>query len=249
MDEINYNIVGNVHKLESFGLVDGPGVRFVVFLGGCKMRCQFCHNPDTWNSKGEQWTAQKLYQHIRRYKSYWKNNGGITVSGGEPLLQTEFVTALFSLAKKENIHTAVDTAGQPFCRDKNWLLNLKKMSEVTDLFILDLKEMDPEGHKKLTGVDNANILEMAGWLSDHGKKLWIRHVLVPGITDKEDDLTAMYEFIKTLKTVEKVEILPYHTLGTLKWAEIKKAYPLEGVPVPTTDQIIKAQELLHTNEF
>ena len=127
MDEINYNIVGNVHKLESFGLVDGPGVRFVVFLGGCKMLCQFCHNPDTWNSKGEQWTAQKLYQHIRRYKSYWKNNGGITVSGGEPLLQTEFVTALFSLAKKENIHTAVDTAGQPFCRDKNWLLNLKKM--------------------------------------------------------------------------------------------------------------------------
>lgn len=248
-ENINYEITGNVHTLETFGLVDGPGVRFVVFLSGCKMRCKFCHNPDTWNSKGEQWTAEKLYRHVRRYKTYWKNNGGITVSGGEPLLQKEFVTALFSLAKKENINTAVDTAGQPFSSDPEWLNGFEKLAEVTDLFILDLKEMNPQGHKELTGVDNANIFEMAKWLSDHGKKMWIRHVLVPGITDSEKDLNEMYEFIKTLETVEKVEILPYHTLGTLKWAELNKKYPLDGVPTPTAEQVKKAEEILHVNNY
>ncbi len=244
-NEINENITGRVHTLETFGLVDGPGVRFVVFLSGCGMRCKFCHNPDTWNSRGEEWTAQRLYQHVRRYKSYWKNNGGITVSGGEPLLQMEFVTALFTLAKREGIHTAVDTAGQPFCSDEKWLSAFQKLADVTDLFLLDLKEMDPSGHKDLTGVGNENILEMAQWLSDHGKKMWIRHVLVPGVTDDEDDLRKMDAFIRSLKTVEKVEILPYHTLGTLKWAEMNLEYPLQGVPVPTQEQIDRAKLLLH----
>ena len=244
-NEINENITGRVHTLETFGLVDGPGVRFVVFLSGCGMRCKFCHNPDTWNSRGEEWTAQRLYQHVRRYKSYWKNNGGITVSGGEPLLQMEFVTALFTLAKREGIHTAVDTAGQPFCSDEKWLSAFQKLADVTDLFLLDLKEMDPSGHKALTGVGNENILEMAQWLSDHGKKMWIRHVLVPGVTDDEDDLRKMDAFIRSLKTVEKVEILPYHTLGTLKWAEMNLEYPLQGVPVPTQEQIDRAKLLLH----
>lgn len=235
---------GYVHALETFGLVDGPGVRFVVFLSGCKMRCKFCHNPDTWNKKGELWEAEALYKHMRRYKSYWKNNGGITISGGEPLLQIDFVTAVFEAAKKENIHTAVDTAGQPFCEDKEWLEKFEKLAAVTDLFILDLKMMDSDGHKELTGVDNGNILAMAKWLSDHGKKMWIRHVLVPGITDEEDDLKKMKEFIGSLKTVEKTEILPYHTLGTIKWKELGLSYPLEGVPVPTEKQIEKAELLL-----
>ena len=248
-EDINFNITGKVHTLETFGLVDGPGVRFVVFLSGCKMRCKFCHNPDTWNSVGEEWTAQKLFQHVRRYRSYWKNNGGITVSGGEPLLQQEFVTALFTLAKKENINTTIDTAGQPFNNEPEWLAQFEKLMNVTDLIMLDLKDMNPEGHKALTGVDNANIFQMAKWLSEHGKKMWIRHVLVPGITDKEEDLIAMHDFISTLKTVEKVEILPYHTLGTLKWEELKLKYPLEGVPTPTAEQVKRAEELLHTNEY
>ncbi len=238
------DLKGYVHSLETFGLVDGPGVRFVVFLGGCHLRCRYCHNPDTWKQGGDEWTAIDLFNHVKRYKSYWKNNGGITVSGGEPLLQAEFVTELFRLAKKDNIHTAVDTAGQPFRTDGDYLEKFKALAEVTDLFILDLKMMDPQEHKKLTGFDNANILAMAKWLSDNGKHLWIRHVLVPGVTDDENDLRQMRQFIDSLNGVDKVEILPYHTLGKAKWDNLGIAYSLEGVPVPTAEQVKKAEEIL-----
>lgn len=248
--EMNNNeIKGNIHSIETFGLVDGPGVRFVIFLKGCKMRCKFCHNPDTWSGEGQRLTASEIFNKAKRYKSYWRNNGGITVSGGEPLLQMEFITELFKLAKKENISAAIDTAGQPFSTEEKWLTKFKSLAEVTDLFILDLKEMDPAGHKELTGVDNSNILEMARWLSQNETRMWIRHVLVPGITDGEDDLKKMHEFIAGLKTVEKVEILPYHTLGTLKWAELNKKYPLEGVPTPTSEQIEAANRILHTELY
>ncbi len=235
---------GYVHKIETFGLVDGPGVRFVAFLSGCRMRCKFCHNPDTWMKKGEEWTAEKLLSQAKKYKAYWKKGGGITVSGGEPLLQADFVRELFTLAKKENIHTAIDTAGEPFRDDEEYKRSLRPLIDVTDLFILDLKMMSPEGHKDLTGVDNSNILSFARWLSDSGKKLWIRHVLVPGITDGEDDLIRMREFISTLRTVEKVEILPYHTLGVFKWKELGLDYPLDGVPTPTKEETERAERLL-----
>ena len=238
------DIKGYVHSLETFGLVDGPGVRFVVFLGGCKLRCKFCHNPDTWKQKGDEWTAADLYKHIKRYKRYWKNNGGITVSGGEPLLQTEFITQLFTLAKKEGIHTAVDTAGQPFTVEGDDFEAFKALAEVTDLFILDLKMMDPEGHKQLTGFDNANILQMAQWLSDNGKRMWIRHVLVPSVTDDENDLKKMRQFIDSLKTVDRVEVLPYHTLGVSKWEALGITYPLDGVPTPTEEQVQAAKNIL-----
>ena len=244
-ENIDFDIVGNVSKLESFGLVDGPGVRFVVFLSGCKMRCKFCHNPETWSGRGEQWTAKKLFEHIRRYKDYWKKNGGITVSGGEPLLQMPFVKALFTLAKKDNIHTALDTSGQPFKNDSDWMSEFNRLAEVTDLFILDIKDMNPEGHKALTGFDNANIVEMARWLSDHGKKMWIRHVLVPGITDREEDLIALHDFISTLKTVERAEILPYHSFAIPKWEELGIEYPLKDVPVPTEDEIKRAESIIN----
>lgn len=239
------NIKGYVHSLESFGLVDGPGVRFVVFLQGCAMRCQFCHNPETWQSGGEEWIPEKLYEKIYHYHNYWKNNGGITVSGGEPLLQIEFVTRLFELAKKNNVHTALDTAGQPFSDNPEWMDKFRKLMSVTDLVILDLKEMDNDKHKHLTGHKNSNILEMAQWLSDNGHTMWIRRVLVPGLTDDTDDLKRMYKFISELKTVERVEILPYHTLGKIKWDNMGIKYPLEGVPVPTKEQIEKAEKILH----
>lgn len=242
-------IKGYVNSLETFGLVDGPGVRFVVFLSGCRMRCRFCHNPDTWTSKGREYTAEELFRHVIRYRPYWKDNGGITVSGGEPLLQLDFLTAFFTLAKQEGIHTTVDTAGEPFREDKEYLERFDKLMAVTDLFMLDLKAMDSRAHISLTGVDNANILRMAQYLSAHGKKMWIRHVLVPGVTDDEGDLTAMHEFIKTLDTVEKTEVLPYHTLGTVKWAELGIPYTLEGVPAPDDEQIKRANELLHTSEY
>ena len=235
---------GYVHKIETFGLVDGPGVRFVAFLSGCRMRCKFCHNPDTWMKKGEEWTAEKLLSQAKKYKTYWKKGGGITISGGEPLLQADFVRELFTLAKKENIHTAIDTAGEPFRDDEEYKSSLKPLIDVTDLFILDLKMMSPPGHKDLTGVDNGNILSFARWLSENGKKLWIRHVLVPGITDGEEDLISMREFISSLRTVEKVEILPYHTLGVFKWKELGLDYPLEGVPTPTKEEIKRAESLL-----
>ena len=235
---------GRVHTLETFGLVDGPGVRFVIFLKGCRMRCQYCHNPDTWSGEGQEWTAQELFAHVRRYKTYWKNNGGITVSGGEPLLQIKFVTELFRLAKQEGIHTALDTAGEPFSMEPDALKEFDRLMGVTDLFLLDLKMMDEAGHRRMTGVGNANIHEMAKYLSDHGKAMWIRHVLVPGLTDDEEDLRKMRSFIQRLRTVERIEVLPYHTLGIMKWRDLGIPYPLEGVPVPSQEEIRYAEALL-----
>ncbi len=238
-------VKGYVNSLETFGLVDGPGVRFVVFLQGCKLRCKFCHNPETWSmSGGEEWTAEDLFNHVRRYKTYWRDNGGITVSGGEPLLQMEFVTELFKLAKKENIHTAIDTAGQPFSEEADYLDRFRELMEVTDLVILDIKEWGSERHRELTGFGNENIIALAKWLSDNGIKMWIRHVLVPSVTDDKDSLKEMHRFISALKTVERVEILPYHTLGLVKWQKLGIPYLLEGVPVPSDEQIKTAEDIL-----
>ncbi len=240
------DIKGYIHSLETFGLVDGPGVRFVVFLQGCAMRCKFCHNPETWQcSGGKEQTAEKLFEKAYRYHNYWKDNGGITVSGGEPLLQIEFVTEFFKIAKKNGIHTTLDTAGQPFSDDLIWMKKFEDLMSVTDLVMLDLKEMDAEKHKKLTGQENTNILKMAQWLSDKEHSIWIRHVLVPGLTDDRTGLEKMYEFISSLKTVERVEILPYHTLGVFKWKNLGIKYPLEDVPTPTEEEIEAAKKILH----
>lgn len=243
------NIKGYVHSLESFGSVDGPGVRFVVFLQGCALRCKFCHNPETWHSGGEEWNASDLFQKVYRYRNYWGKDGGITVSGGEPLLQIDFLIEFFKLAKQKGIHTAIDTAGQPFSDNPEWLAKFEKLMEYTDLVILDLKMMDSEGHKALTGKDNSNILSMAQWLSGHNKAMWIRHVLVPDLTDDVNDLENMHRFISELKTVKKVEILPYHILGLAKWISLGIDYPLDGVPTPTKEQIAVVNEILHTADY
>lgn len=239
---------GRVHSLETFGLVDGPGVRFIVFLQGCPMRCQYCHNPETWAAGGEEWTAQALFDRAWRYRNYWGRGGkrgGITVSGGEPLLQMDFVTALFRIAKAHGVHTTLDTSGQPFSDDPAWLERFDRLLAVTDLVMLDLKEWDPARHRALTGHGNENILAMAQYLSDHGIAMWIRHVLVPGLTDGEDGLRAMDGFIRSLRTVERVEVLPYHTLGLFKWQALGLAYPLDGVPTPDEEQVRRARQLLH----
>lgn len=238
-------VLGNIHSVESFGSADGPGVRYIVFLKGCAMRCKYCHNPDTWAGQGEDWqTPEEVLNKALRYKNYWKKNGGITVSGGEALLQIDFVTELFRLAKEKGVNTCLDTSGKPFTRQEPFFGKFRKLMEVTDLFMLDIKHMDPAGHRKLTGCDNANILDMARFLSDSGKAMWIRHVLVPGITDDEEQLTSLRKFIDTLKTVERVEILPYHTLGVFKWKELGIPYQLEGVEPPTEEQVKRAKELL-----
>lgn len=238
-------VLGNIHSVESFGSADGPGVRYIVFLKGCAMRCKYCHNPDTWAGQGEDWqTPEEVLNKALRYKNYWKKNGGITVSGGEALLQIDFVTELFRLAKEKGVNTCLDTSGNPFTRQEPFFGKFRKLMEVTDLFMLDIKHMDPAGHRKLTGCDNANILDMARFLSDSGKAMWIRHVLVPGISDDEKQLTNLRKFIDTLKTVERVEILPYHTLGVFKWKELGLPYQLEGVEPPTEEQVKRAKELL-----
>ncbi|MCD7928769.1 MAG: pyruvate formate lyase-activating protein [Clostridiales bacterium] len=242
---IDPQTIGHVHSLESFGLVDGPGVRFVVFLQGCRMRCQYCHNPETWTTEGgTDWTAQALFQRVWRYRNYWGKQGGVTVSGGEPLLQLDFLTAFFALAKEKGVHTVLDTAGNPFTRGEPFFSRFRQLMEVTDLVMLDLKQTDPAAHKALTGWDNDNILDMARYLSDTGKPMWVRRVLVPGLTDDPAELTRLKAFLDSLNTVERVEILPYHTLGTFKWDNLGIPYPLEGVPTPTEEQVAQAEALL-----
>ena len=214
------NPIGYVHSLETFGSVDGPGVRFVVFLQGCALRCKYCHNPETW------------------------------AEGGEPRRQMEFLTAFFELARSKGVHTALDTAGQPFRPDDAaYLADFDRLMKSTSLVILDLKEIDPEKHRRLTGKDNANILAMARHISDLGVPLWIRHVLVPGLTDDEDGLRKTAEFISSLKTVQRVEVLPYHTLGLFKWQKLGIPYPLPDAVPPTAEQVKRAEELLETARY
>ncbi len=239
-------MTGRVHSIESFGLVDGPGVRSIAFLQGCNLRCRYCHNPDTWvKTGGTEWEAEALFQKLYRFKPYWKKNGGITVSGGEALLQMEFVTDLFSIAKEHQVHTTLDTSGGPFRTDPDYLESFQKLMDVTDLFILDMKEMDPGKHKALTGQDNQNILELAKYLSAHGKSMWIRHVLVPGLTDSEDGLEALHAFLQELKGVERVEILPYHTMGVHKWEALGIPYSLTDVLPPTKEEVKRAEKILN----
>lgn len=238
-------ILGKVHSIETFGAVDGPGIRFVIFLKGCAMRCKYCHNPDTWcNQIGETYSSEQLINKALKYKTYWKKDGGITVSGGDPLLQIDFLIELFTLAKKHNINTCIDTSGQPFQNNKEYLDKLDRLLEVTDLFLLDIKEMNNEKHKWLTSKSNENILEFAKYLDSHNKKMWIRHVLVPTITDDEKDLIALKEFVQSLKNVDKFEILPYHSFGVFKYKELNLPYELLDIKEPTDEEIKRAKTIL-----
>lgn len=224
--------------------MDGPGVRFAAFLSGCPMRCQYCHNPDTWHAGGEAMTAGELWERARRYQHYWRPRGGVTLSGGEPMLQMDFAHAFFSLAKANGVQTALDTSGASYRETPEVLKRFDALMAQTDLILLDIKAMDDALHKKLTGRTNENILQMARRLSTLGKEMWIRHVLVPGITGSTPELLAMRRFIDSLRTVSRVEILPYHAMGAGKWAALGMAYPLEGVKAPTQEEIEHAQRLL-----
>ena len=238
---------GYVHSLESFGSVDGPGVRYIIFLTGCAMRCQFCHNPDTWDmKKGTLYTTDELLEKAMKYRSYWKNDGGITVSGGEPLLQIDFLTELFRKAKANGIHTTLDTSGNPFTREEPFFGKFNELMKYTDLVMLDIKHIDDEQHKILTGCTNKNILDLARYLSDIKKPVWIRHVLVPERSDYDEYLIKLDEFIQSLDNVQKVEVLPYHTLGAYKWDELGYEYKLKGIDPPSVERVENANKLLHT---
>ena len=246
-------ITGIVNSVESFGSVDGPGVRFMLFMQGCAMRCRYCHNPETWSmdcgNDLMKMTPREALDMALRYKSYWKGGGGVTVSGGEAMLQIDFVTEFFRLCKEEGINTALDTSGNPFTYDEPYFDKFKALCEMCDLFILDIKHIDDEEHKALTGCSNVNILEMAKYLSDHGHHMWIRHVLVPGVTDDEDSLARLGGFIKTLNNVDRVEVLPYHSLGMAKWDKLGLEYTLRDTRSPDREQVARANELLHTSDY
>ncbi len=238
---------GNIHSFESFGTVDGPGIRYVVFMQGCPMRCKYCHNPDTWQvGAGKKYTAEAVFKEILKYKNYIKS-GGVTVSGGEPLLQAEFIAELFRLLKAEGIHTALDTSGVTFDKDNPQSVE-KHLSVLryTDLVLLDIKHIDEDEHKALTGFSNKRTLDFAQFLSENGKKMWIRHVLVPDITDKDEYLQKLKQFISGLKTVERVEVLPYHTMGEVKYEKLGLPYPLKGVQPPAKQRIENARKILKT---
>lgn len=243
-------VTGHIHSTESFGSVDGPGIRFIIFTQGCRMRCEFCHNPDTWKiGTGKERTADDVLAEALKYREYWGEKGGITVSGGEPLLQLDFLIELFQKAKAEGIHTTLDTCGNPFTREEPFFSKFEKLMEYTDLLLFDIKQIDNEAHKRLTKHGNANILDMAQYLSEIGKPVWIRHVLVPERSDYDEYLIRLDAFIKTLNNVDKVEILPYHTMGRYKWQELGLTYPLDGIEPPTEERVLNARKLLHVNDY
>lgn len=233
---------GKIHSFETFGTVDGPGIRFIVFLKGCPLRCKYCHNRDAWSTEGAQlYTSEEVMAEIIKYRNFIdSSSGGVTVSGGEPLIQPEFVKQLFEKCKVEGIHTAIDTSGYVNVED------VKGVIEYTDLVLLDLKHANAKKHRALTGVENDRIKLFTQYLSDINKPVWIRYVLVPGYSDDEADLLAAYEYLKNFKNIEKIEVLPYHSMGKIKWDKLNVEYPLEGVPAPTNEEVEKANNILMT---
>ena len=233
--------IARIHSMESFGTVDGPGIRFVLFLQGCHLKCKYCHNRDTWDIKGgEEKTLEEIIEKIKNYKNYITiSGGGVTVTGGEPLLQVKFLIELFKELKKENIHTCIDTSGMVNITD-----DIKELLQYTDLVLLDIKHIDDEKCKNLVGVSNKKELEFAKYLSENNIKIWIRQVLVPGYTDDEKDLLKLRDFLGALKTVEKVQILKYHNLGKHKWEKMGLRYELEGVREATIEDEERAKKIL-----
>jgi pyruvate formate lyase activating enzyme len=238
---------GFVHSTESFGTVDGPGVRFVVFLQGCPMRCQYCHNPDTWQmNTGSVRSTESLLREYERNAAFY-SKGGITVTGGEALMQLDFVLELFRMAKKKNIHTCLDTSGITYRPgESSYNQKLDDLMEVTDLVMLDIKHIDPQGHKALTGHDNAGILAFAKYLEEKQVDVWIRHVVVPGITDDPQYLTRLGSFLGTLSNVKALDVLPYHIMGIVRYEQLNMPYPLEGVPPATKEQAAQAKKIILT---
>ena len=239
--ESKLNNIAKVHSIESFGTVDGPGIRFVLFLQGCTLRCKYCHNRDTWDmALGEEKTLEEIVEKVNRYKTYMTlSGGGVTVTGGEPLLQVKFLIEFFKKLKEENINTCIDTSGM-----FNVTEDIKELLKYTDLVLLDIKHIDDEKCKDLVGFSNKKELEFARYLSENNKKMWIRQVLVPGYTDDEKDLVKLKEFLATLKTVEKVQILKYHSMGKYKWEKLGQKYELEGVRDATLEDEERAKKIL-----
>ena len=237
MDKKNF---AKIHSIETFGTVDGPGVRFVTFFQGCNLQCKYCHNRDTWDiNDGSYISIDELVDKVLRYKTYIMPTGGFTASGGEPLLQPYFLISLFKELKKHGIHTAIDTSGMVEITEP-----IKELLSLTDLVLLDIKHIKPEKAKDLIGFSNEKELNFARYLSDNNIPIWIRQVIVPGITDDEEDLLELKDFISSLKTVKNIELLPYHNLGKYKWEKLGYEYNLKNIPLATNKDIQRAKEIL-----
>ena len=236
---------GRIHSLESFGTVDGPGVRYVVFFQGCPMRCAYCHNPDTWElNAGELMDSDYIIEQFERNRSFY-TTGGITATGGEPLMQIDFLTELFTKAKDKDIHTCLDSSGIAFNPNNPELMaKFDKLVKVTDLVMLDIKHIDPEKHFALTKQHNENILAFAQYLSDNGIELWIRHVVVPGLTDDDVYLEKLGYFIGGLKTLKALDVLPCHTMGVVKYEKLGIEYPLKDVPAMSQKTALEKKEVI-----
>lgn len=231
---------GRIHSIETFGTVDGPGIRSILFFQGCPLRCKYCHNRDTWNVKdGTEYTAEELIDNVSRYSSYWRSSGGgITASGGEATLQADFLAELFAIAKERDIHTCLDTSG---------FVDIEKIDKVldnTDLVLLDIKHMNEEEAKNLTGVGIEKTLKLARHLDERNIPIWLRHVLVPGITDSEENLSQIGELAASLNNIDRLEILPYHTMGVHKWENMGLDYELKDVRDADTDDVARAAEII-----
>ncbi|MDE5862482.1 MAG: pyruvate formate lyase-activating protein [Ruminococcus sp.] len=235
-------MIGHIHSTESFGTVDGPGIRFVVFFQGCPLRCKYCHNPDTWAfGKGKEMTAEELMAEYDSYKEFLKS-GGITATGGEPLAQPEFLAELFSLAKSKGVHTCLDTSAGVYNPEEH--SKIDEVLKYTDLVMLDIKHIDPEEHKKLTGLDNKNILAFAEHLRDLNIPVWIRHVVVPEITDNDDELFRLGEYLATLTNLKALDVLPYHDMAKSKYKELGIDYPLGDTPALSKERAVHAREVI-----
>ncbi|BEU88800.1 pyruvate formate-lyase-activating protein [Selenomonas sp. TAMA-11512] len=246
------DVTGRISSIESFGSVDGPGLRYIVFLAGCPFRCLYCHNPETWDpSGGKVQTAADTLRAALRYRPYWKDVGGITVSGGEPLMQLDFLEALFALAKQEKkpVNTCIDTSGALFTREGAFFEKLNRVLGNTDLLLLDLKHIDSKKHKELVGKPNEHVLDFARYLADIGKPVWIRHVLVPGYTDDAVSLQRLSREIASLGNVQRVDVLPYHGMARSKYQDLGIPYPLEDTSEPTADDVRRAKEILCVEDY
>ena len=238
--DIDLKYYAKVHSVESFGTVDGPGIRFVLFLQGCHLQCKYCHNRDTWNMNGGEYKSlDDIFEKIMKYKNYIYPNGGVTVTGGEPLLQVKFLIELFEKLKKENIHTCIDTSGMVTLTP-----DIKKLLSLTDLVLLDIKHINSEKCKNLVGFGNEKELTFARYLSENNIHMWIRQVLIPGYTDDEQDLQQLKDFISSLKTVDKIEVLTYHDMGRYKWEKLGLKYELDGVRIANYDDVKRAKSIL-----
>lgn len=236
-------IKGRIHSIETFGTVDGPGIRFIVFLQGCPLRCRYCHNRDTWDvSGGKEISAEEIIENALKYRTYFDaSGGGITISGGEPTLQLEFAEEIFRLAKQNNLHTCLDTSGF-----QN-ITKLEKLLSLTDLVLLDIKHMNAEKSTWLTGYSSQNAMKIAEYLSEKKISMWLRHVLVPTITDDEENLIQMANFVKRLNFVQRFEFLPYHTMGVHKWQELGKEYTLDNIRAANDEDVERAKKIFLEN--